>query len=144
MSAKFPRGGSKPILSHPSTMCYLCLVFVMRSCLFIAALWSPEGKGLTSDLFVSIPGPCCLSYFEVERLFLAVPWGCLRFMIVVFPDHAHLLFLKFQHLKENTIFDLNIKVTKYCPAPSTYDVAYAPATFEVANFKGLGDAFIRK
>ena len=30
----------------------------------------------------------------VERLFLAVPWGCLRFVIVVFPDHTHLLFLK--------------------------------------------------
>ena len=29
----------------------------------------------------------------VERLFLAVLWGCLRFMIVVFPDHTHLLFL---------------------------------------------------
>ena len=25
---------------------YLCLVFVMLSRLFIAALWSPEGKGL--------------------------------------------------------------------------------------------------
>ena len=24
----------------------------------------------------------------VERLFLAVPWGCLRFVIVVFPDHT--------------------------------------------------------
>ena len=29
----------------------------------------------------------------VERLFLAVPWGYLRFMIVVYPDHTHLLFL---------------------------------------------------
>ena len=29
----------------------------------------------------------------VKRLFLAVPWGCLRFVIVVFPDHTHLLFL---------------------------------------------------
>ena len=28
----------------------------------------------------------------VERLFLEVPWGCLRFVIVVFPDHTHLLF----------------------------------------------------
>ena len=28
----------------------------------------------------------------VERLFLSVPWGCLRYVIVVFPDHAHLLF----------------------------------------------------
>ena len=30
----------------------------------------------------------------VERLFLAVPWGCLRFVIVVFPDHTHLQFLR--------------------------------------------------
>ena len=29
----------------------------------------------------------------VERLFLAVPRGCLGFVIVVFPDHTHLLFL---------------------------------------------------
>ena len=28
----------------------------------------------------------------VERLFLAVPWGCLQFVIVGFPDHTHLLF----------------------------------------------------
>ena len=30
----------------------------------------------------------------VERLFLAVPRGCLQFVIVVFPDHTHLLFFK--------------------------------------------------
>ena len=30
----------------------------------------------------------------VERLFLAVPRGCLQFVIVIFPDHTHLLFLK--------------------------------------------------
>ena len=30
----------------------------------------------------------------VERLFLAVPRGCLQFVIVVFPDHTHLLFLE--------------------------------------------------
>ena len=29
----------------------------------------------------------------VERLFLAVTRGCLQFVIVVFPDHTHLLFL---------------------------------------------------
>ena len=29
----------------------------------------------------------------VERLFLAVPRGCLRFVIVVYPDHTNLLFL---------------------------------------------------
>ena len=29
----------------------------------------------------------------VERLFLAVPRGCLQFVIVVFPDQTHLLLL---------------------------------------------------
>ena len=28
----------------------------------------------------------------VEQLFLTVPRGCLQFVIVVFPDHTHLLF----------------------------------------------------
>ena len=37
--------------------------------------------------------PWCL--VMVERLFLAVPWGCLWFVIVVFPDHTHLLFFIF-------------------------------------------------
>ena len=31
-------------------LCYLCLVFFMLLCLFIAALWSPAVKGLTSWL----------------------------------------------------------------------------------------------
>ena len=31
-------------------------------------------------------------FVMVEQLFLAVPWGCLQFVIVVFPDHTHLLF----------------------------------------------------
>ena len=68
-------------------------------------------------LIVSIPDLCTLTYFAiilmgkrelvallnssswclvvVERLFLAVPWGCLWFVIVVFPDHTHLLFLEY-------------------------------------------------
>ena len=29
----------------------------------------------------------------VERLFLTVPRGCMQFVIVVFPDHTHLLFM---------------------------------------------------
>ena len=33
----------------------------------------------------------------VERLFLAVPRGCLQFVIVVFPGHTHLLFLITTH-----------------------------------------------
>ena len=39
----------------------------------------------------------------VERLFLTVPRGCLQFVIVVFPDHTHLLFLNFEKMLEKTI-----------------------------------------
>ena len=31
-------------------LCHFCLVFVLLSCAFIDALWSPAGKGLTSWL----------------------------------------------------------------------------------------------
>ena len=34
---------------------------------------------------------CCLVI--IVWLFLAVPWVCLQFVIVIFPDHTHLLFL---------------------------------------------------
>ena len=37
----------------------------------------------------------------VERLFLAVPRGCLQFVIVVFSDHTHLLFMRQTGLKLN-------------------------------------------
>ena len=48
----------------------------------------------------------------VKRLFLAVPRGCLQFVIVVFPDHTHLLFLKillFSTHKMNFIWHLQKK-----------------------------------
>ena len=32
-------------------------------------------------------------YFLVGRLFLPMPQGCLRFVIVVFPDHTHYFFI---------------------------------------------------
>ena len=44
----------------------------------------------------------------VEWLFLAVPWGCLLFVIIVFPDHTHSLF--FIDLIERTF---NRKVPPY-------------------------------
>ena len=44
----------------------------------------------------------------VERLFLAVPRGCLRFVIVVFPDHTHLLFLFKNALYVKGIFQYHV------------------------------------
>ena len=36
----------------------------------------------------------------VVWLFLAVSWVCLQFVIVVFPDHTHLLFLLYKFYRE--------------------------------------------
>ena len=43
----------------------------------------------------------------VERLFLVVPRGCLQFVIVVFPNHTHLLFSNKLFLLSNDSFSLN-------------------------------------
>ena len=41
----------------------------------------------------------------VERLFLAVPRGCLRLVVVVFPDHTHLLFLTVNIIMSKLLFN---------------------------------------
>ena len=64
-------------------LCYLCLVFVMLSRLFIAALWSPAGKGLTS----------WLSFVMFNCVFVFFPYGILGqvwCLIVLIPDLCHL------------------------------------------------------
>ena len=48
----------------------------------------------------------------VERLILAVPRGCLQFVIVVFPDHTHLLF--FINFNENRRNDEQFQKNKGC------------------------------
>ena len=60
----------------------------------------------------------------VERLFLAVPLGSLQFLIVVFPDHTHLLllatkltnFTRFTHIlskKKTQIYNLRISCESF-------------------------------
>ena len=63
---------------------FCCLLFYVRSSIAIILMGKRE---LVALLNLS-------SWFlvMVERLFLAVPRGCLQFVIVVFPDHTHLLF----------------------------------------------------
>ena len=53
-----------------------------------------------------------------ERLFLAMPWGCLRFVIVVFPEYTHLLFFIFfvfndSHLSLNSQYVTQSVVVNY-------------------------------
>ena len=45
----------------------------------------------------------------VERPLLAVPWGCLLFVIVVFPDHTRLIFLCIPSFNVNAMKRFQIK-----------------------------------
>ena len=67
-----------------------CVLLCVALCPFwcCGRLGGGGGGGLVALLGLS---SWCL--VVVGRLFLAVPQGCLRFVIVVFPDHTHLLFL---------------------------------------------------
>ena len=70
---------------------YLCLVFVMLLHLFIAALWSPAGKGPTSWLL-----------FEMSNCdFVTFPCGILGqvwFLIVMIPDLCHLSYFQINEI----------------------------------------------
>ena len=79
------------------------LLFV-HSSIAIILMWK---RGLVALLNLS-----SLCLVMVERLFLAVTRGCLRFVIVVFPDHTHLLFLYISFVRRHTKFGLKyLKLT---------------------------------
>ena len=60
-------------------LCYLCFVIVMLSRLFIAALWSPAWKGLTSNcVFVTFP---CGIQGQVWYLIVSIPDLCYFFLL---------------------------------------------------------------
>ena len=64
---------------------FCCTLLYVHSIIAIILMGKTELVALL-NLF-----PWCL--VMVERLFLTVLRGCLWFVIVVFPDHTHLLFL---------------------------------------------------
>ena len=63
---------------------YCCTLLSVHSSIAVILMGKRE---LIALLYLS---SWCL--VMVKRLFLAVPGGCLQFVIVVFPDHTHLLF----------------------------------------------------
>ena len=68
-------------------LCYLCLVFGMLSRLFITALWSSEGKGLTSWLlFVMFIVVLLLSYLVFRDM-----WGFWLYRFLILADFLTLV-----------------------------------------------------
>ena len=84
----------------------LVLCFVVRALLYVHSSIAIILMGKRELIALLNLSSWCL--VMVERLFLAVPQGCLGFVIVVFPDHTHLLF-------------------------SIYDIIMSPEHFEMKN-----------
>ena len=69
-------------------LCYFCLVLLcFLTCLFIDALWSPAGKGLTSWLLFVVSN-CVVATFPIGTL------GQVWCLIVSIPDLILFLNLK--------------------------------------------------
>ena len=64
---------------------FCCTLLYVPSCFAIILMGKRE-----LDAMLGLSSWC---HVIVVWLFLAVPWVCLQFVIVVFPDHTHLLFL---------------------------------------------------
>ena len=110
-------------------LCYLCLVSVVRLRLFIAAFWSPAGKGLSS----------CLSFVMFNCVFVTFPCGILGqvwYLIVSIPDLCQLsnfasryrffiiIFLGFHFLQtQSVLFVIAIPTTVWKIAVSNVTMA---------------------
>ena len=76
-----------PIVGVCNCSMFCCMLLYVHSSIAIILMGKRELVAL-----LNLSSWCLVM---VERLFLTVPRGCLRFVIVVFPDHTHLLFLSF-------------------------------------------------
>ena len=75
-----------PIVGVCNCSMFCCMLPYVHSSIAIILM----GKRELVDL-LNVSSWCLVM---VERLFLTVPRGCLLFVVVVFPEHTHLLFLK--------------------------------------------------
>ena len=66
---------------------FCCTLLYVHSSIAIILMGERELVGL-----LNLSSWCLVM---VKWLFLAVPWGCVRFVIGVFPEHTHLLFFTF-------------------------------------------------
>ena len=74
-----------PIVGVCNCYMFCCTLLCVRSSIAIILMGKRELVAL-----LNLSSWCLVM---VERLFLAMPQGSLRFVIVVFPDHTHLLYL---------------------------------------------------
>ena len=82
LSSNLLTDSSKAVLLLCVLFCYLCLfVFVVPSCLFIAALWSPAGQGQTSKLSRVW---CFLVFLSLSHMVSRARCGAWLYLFLIF------------------------------------------------------------
>ena len=105
-----------PIVGVCNCSMFCFTLLYVNSSIAIILMWKRELAAL-----LNLSSWCLMM---VERLFLVVPWGCLLFfLILVFPDHTHLLFL-------------NLSLTNGIVSSKIYD-KWDDFNFEIVNFPFL-------
>ena len=87
-----------PIVRFINCSMFCCTLLHVHSSFAIFLMGNRELVAM-----LSLPFWCLVI---VVWLFLAVPWVCMQFVIVVFPDHSHLLF--FLVLRHTVLATLSI------------------------------------
>ena len=72
-----------PIVGICNCSMFCCTLLYVHSSIAIILMGKRE--------LLALLNLCTWCLVMDERLFLTVRWGCLRFVIKVFPDHTHLL-----------------------------------------------------
>ena len=83
---------------------FCCRLLYVHSCFAIILMGKKELVA-----FLSLSSWCLVM---VVRLFLAVPWVCLRFVIVVFPDLTHYFCPVLSRFVTKTILDSLQRATR--------------------------------
>ena len=83
---------NEPLALHNlKSLCFV-LRYYVHSSIAMILMGKRELVALLCFALLNLSSWCLVM---VEQLFLMVPRGCLWFVIVVFPDHTHLLFLRY-------------------------------------------------
>ena len=80
-----------PIVGVCNCSMFCCMLLCVRSSIAIILMGKRELVAL-----LNLSSWCLVM---VEWLFLVVPWGCLQFVIVLFPDHSHNFFVIFLKMR---------------------------------------------
>ena len=87
------------LMYFPFFVGVLCLSLLWYAFLCVLSSFASILKRMRELVVLLLLSYGCLVTVNVLWLFLTVQWVCLRCVIVVFPDHTHLLFVIIYKLK---------------------------------------------